>query len=95
MKKRNLKAKCGNCFFCEKLPYTEYRGRCHRFLVSGGGKFTEVSSEDWCGEHPDFFIEESEDNNNVHSEKTCVEGYLESSLQNIKDYLCRALNYKV
>ena len=60
MKQRNPEATCGTCPYWEPPQgATRYLGHCLR-VAPGKGRWDEheMYETGWCGEHPDFFLEE-------------------------------------
>jgi len=63
MKTRNPEATCGNCPYWARNPYNEKIGEC-RIDPRGrctGGDYPDVYTHGWCGEHPDFWTEQTTD----------------------------------
>lgn len=64
MKKRNPEACCETCPYWDSEDLLNGNGVCSRRAPLPGKKFGEsalwpfTTENDWCGEHPDFFLEE-------------------------------------
>ena len=53
---RNKDARCDNCpFWNGPSPLNERLGQCVRLPRDRRSHITETFSDDYCGEHPDFF----------------------------------------
>ena len=63
-RKRNKHARCDNCPFWEgPSPLNERLGQCVRLPRDRRSHITETLSDDYCGNHPNFFYSEGGEDN--------------------------------